>query len=196
MRSTSRSSDVTQLTKAFRSSAPSLVLCILGVAMLLGCGPTVVPADALVMKEPTTETRARQSRRYSTADEKAVLIASNQLLQDLGYVLEQSNMNAGLLVASKNRTAVDGGQVAGKVFAAIVLGADVAIDAEQKFRVSVVTSPSGDAKSITVRVTFQRLVWDDEGDLSKVERLDTPALYTEFFDKLSKSLFLEAQEVG
>ncbi len=179
-----------------KSRPLTLLSVIVGCSIVLGCGPTVIPADALVMKEPTTEIRARQSRRYSTSDEKAVLIASNQLLQDLGYVLEQSNMNAGLLVASKNRTAVDGGQVAGKVFAAIVFGADVPIDAEQKFRASVVTSPTADAKSITVRVTFQRLVWDDEGDLSKVERLDTPALYTEFFDKLSKSLFLEAQEVG
>jgi hypothetical protein len=47
-----------------------------------------------------------------------------------------------------------------------------------------------------VRVTFQRLVWNDMGTLSKVERLDEEEMYIEFFDKLSKALFLEAQEVG
>ena len=58
------------------------------------------------------------------------------------------------------------------------------------------TSPSADKAAIDVRVTFQRLVWNDQGVLYKLERLDTPELYTEFYEKLSKSLFLEAQEIG
>jgi hypothetical protein len=168
----------------------------LGVAAWLGCAQTTIPKDALLLKEPTTEIRVRQSRRYETADEKAILIASNQLLQDLGFNLEESNKEVGLLVASKDRTAVDGGQVAGQVVAAVLLGVRVPIDKDQKIRASVVTSPGLDGKSMLVRVTFQRLVWNDLGVLYKVERLDNPELYAEFFDKLSKSLFLEAQEVG
>ncbi len=160
-----------------------------------GCAPKV-PKDALILKEPTTEVRARQSRRYPTDDEKAVLIASNQLLQDLGFGLDESNRDVGLLVASKDRTAVDGGQVAGQVAAAILLGVYIPIDKDQKIRASVVTSPAVAGEGIVVRVTFQRLVWDDRGILSRVERLDDPEMYTEFFDKLSKALFLEAQEVG
>lgn len=172
------------------------VWLFLGVATWMGCGQTTIPKDALLLKEPTTEIRVRQSRKYETADEKAVLIASNQLLQDLGFNLEESNKEVGLLVASKDRTAVDGGQVAGQVMAALVFGVRVPIDKDQKIRASVVTNNGTDGKSTIVRVTFQRLVWNDVGVLHKVERLDKPELYTEFFDKLSKSLFLEAQEVG
>lgn len=168
----------------------------LAFASWLGCGQTTIPKDALLLKEPTTEIRLRQSRKYATSDEKAVLIASNQLLQDLGFNLEESNRDVGLLVASKDRTAVDGGQVAGQIVAAVILGVRVPIDKDQKIRASVVTSPSSDASSIVVRVTFQRLVWNDTGVLWKVERLDAPEMYTEFYEKLSKALFLEAQEVG
>ena len=139
------------------------IAAILATAALGGCGPATVPKDALILIEPTTEIRARQSRKYETLDEKAILIASNQLLQDLGFNLEESNLEVGLLVGSKDRTAVDGGQVIGKIFVAVMIGARVPIDKDQKIRVSVVTAPAGDKKSIVVRVTFQRLVWNDFG---------------------------------
>ena len=148
------------------------------------------------MKEPTTEIRLRQSRKYTTSDERAILIASSQLLQDLGFNLEESSLDVGLLVASKDRTAVDGGQVAGQVMMAVMFGVRVPIDKDQKIRASVVTAPTSDGSSMIVRVTFQRLVWSDLGALHKVERLDDPELYSEFYEKLSKALFLEAQEVG
>lgn len=179
------------------SSACLMALWIgLGFCSWLGCGQTTIPKDALLLKEPTTEIRVRQSRKYETADERAVLIASNQLLQDLGFNLEESSRDVGLLVASKDRTAVDGGQVAGQVLMAAVFGVWVPIDKDQKIRASVVTAPSSDGTNVLVRVTFQRLVWNDLGALYKVERLDTPELYSEFFEKLSKALFLEAQEIG
>ncbi len=169
---------------------------VLALASWLGCGEATIPKNALLLTEPTTEIRMRQSKRYTTTDEKAILIAANQLLQDLGFNLEDSNKDIGLLVAAKDRTAVDGGQVAGQIFAAVILGVRVPIDKDQRIRASVVTFPSSDGNAIDVRVTFQRLVWNDMGVLYKLERLDTPELYTEFYDKLSKALFLEAQEIG
>lgn len=180
---------------ASMAGVTALWLC-LGFCSWLGCGQTTIPKDALLLQEPTTEIRLRQSRKYATTDEKAILIASNQLLQDLGFNLEESSRDVGLLVASKDRTAVDGGQVAGQIFAAAVLGVRIPIDKDQNIRASVVTSPTADTSGIVVRVTFQRLVWNDLGALYKVERLDAPELYTEFYEKLSKALFLEAQEVG
>ena len=183
-----------------RTTPPTSVILalwgFLAAAAWLGCGNTTIPKDALLLKEPATGIRMRQSRKYSTTDEKAVLIASGQLLQDLGFNLEESNKDVGLLVGSKDRTAVDGGQVAGQIMAAVILGVRVPIDKDQKIRASVVTAPASGKDGMTVRVTFQRLVWNDVGVLHKVERLDAPELYVEFFEKLSKALFLEAQEVG
>jgi hypothetical protein len=54
-----------------------------------------------------------------------------------------------------------------------------------------VEAPSG----FIVRVTFQRLVWNQNNVLTKIEGINDPAIYIEFYDKLSKSVFLQAQNV-
>ena len=90
-------------------------------AGLIGCASDTVPPDALLMKEPTTEIRQRQARRYATTDEKQVIIAAAQLLQDLGFNVDNSEKDLGLLVVSKDRSAVDGGQVAGQIAVAVLL---------------------------------------------------------------------------
>jgi hypothetical protein len=70
------------------------------------------------------------------------------------------------------------------------------VDKEQKMRASVVTRPIGDQeKYIAVRVTFQRIVWNTQGQVTKSESIIDPAVYQEFFDKLSKAIFLEGQEI-
>jgi hypothetical protein len=70
------------------------------------------------------------------------------------------------------------------------------VDKEQKMSASIVVSNSAmDAESAIVRVTFSRIVWNDSNAVSKAERLEAPEMYQEFFDKLSKSLFLEEQKI-
>jgi hypothetical protein len=39
------------------------------------------------------------------------------------------------------------------------------------------------------------MVWNSYGQLNRLEALNEPELYTQFFDKLSKSVFLEAQKI-
>ena len=99
----------------------------------------------------------------------------------------------GFIVASKERSAVEGGQVAAKIAYAVLFGADLPIDARQKMRVSVVTRPEG--HRLAVRVAFQRIVWNDRGQVSKLELLEDAPMYQEFFEKLSKSVFLEGQKL-
>ena len=165
---------------------------LLTTGFLCGCVPHI-PPDALAMRPQSLEWRQRSTRRFSTTDEKQILAASAGSLQDLGFTIDNTKSELGLIVASKDRTAVEGGQVAGKVVMAIVFRADVPIDRNQKFRASVVTHPSGN--EIAVRVTFQRIVWNDRNEVSKLELLDDPKMYQEFFEKLSQAVFLEAHQI-
>jgi hypothetical protein len=149
------------------------------------------------MNEATVEQRQLQTRAFETADEPKILSASASLLQDLGFTLDKSETKVGLIVASKDRGAADAGQITGALIKGVLFGAYAATyDQKQKIRASVVTHPAYDGKyRIAVRVTFQRIVWNNRDQITKLERLNESDLYTGFFDKLSKAVFLEAQKI-
>jgi hypothetical protein len=98
-------------------------------------------------------------------------------------------------VASKDRDATEAGQVAAAIAVAVLTGAYMPTDKNQKIRASLVTKPVGDEKSTNVRVTFQRTIWNTQGNVTRIEGLKDPELYQEFFNKLSQSVFLQANEI-
>ena len=165
---------------------------LLLVLFITGC-ETTAPENALQWNKGTMQSRQIQSRRFDTADEKKILRGCALLLQDLGFNLTASESAVGLLNAQKDRTAVEAEQVVGKVLAAIFLEADIQIDARQKIQASIVTRPQNG--KIIVRVTFQRIVYDDHGNVSRQESINEPDYYQEFFGRLSKSLFLTAHGI-
>ncbi len=159
-----------------------------------GCGG--IPKDALSMNAATLEDRQIQTRMFDTSDEIKILSASASLLQDLGFNLDESETDLGLIVVSKDRTAIEFGQVLLMATLSAFSGTSAVYDYEQKIRASVVTSPVGEAEDrIAVRVTFQRVVWNNYGQVSRREKLNDPEMCQEFFEKLSKSVFLEAHGI-
>jgi hypothetical protein len=172
--------------------AGSGILILAALAGLSGC--IVRVSDALRMNPETVEARNLQSRKFVTADEKLILSAVVAVLQDLEFTLEESSSELGLVVASKDRSAVDTGQRAGAVFLAL-LGANMPTDRDQKFRASVVTRLTDDRSSVVVRVTFQRTVWNTQNQITHNEELDDPVFYQRFFERLSQAVFLEANEI-
>jgi len=170
-----------------------LALCIVILFSLSACAQTV-PKEALELGQESLQQRQSQTRRFETKDEKKILTAGAQVLQDLGFNLEESETGLGVVVGSKDRDATEAGQVAGAVFMAVMFGVNMPIDQNQKIRVSLITRPVGN-KETAARVTFQRVVWNNRGQVSTTEPLDDPKLYQEFFDKLSQSVFLTAQEI-
>ncbi len=171
---------------------------ILGFCILLtltACQPQI-PKDALALTPENLQDRQLQTRRFDTTDEAKVLSACAGLLQDLGFNLEESETELGVIVSSKERSAIDAGQIVGAIVVAAVFGVSMPTDKDQKMRACVVTRPVGEKnESIAVRVTFQRTVWNTQGQISRQEAMKDPAQYQEFFSKLSKALFLEAQEI-
>lgn len=164
--------------------------------MLMFQGCESIPKDALRMNEATVEQRQLQTRIFETSDESKILSASASLLQDLGFTLDKSETKVGLIVASKDRGAVDAAQVTGAVILTALFGTPCTYDQKQKIRASIVTHPAYEATGkMAVRVTFQRIVWNNYDRVTKLERLNESELYTGFFDKLSKAVFLEAHEI-
>lgn len=163
---------------------------------LAGCltvTPNAAPVAAFAVPPAAAAERVRQSRRFETRDEAQLLHACAALLTDLGFTVDKSEESLGVLVASKERSAVETGQLIAAIILSGLLQSDIPYEKKQKLRASIVTHPSGQ-RSTVVRVTFQRIVWDSHGSVSKREQLDRPEYYTEFFEKLSKALILEAYE--
>lgn len=156
-----------------------------------------IPKEVLLLSQESLEQRQSQTRRFfETADENMLLSASAAVLQDLGFNIDESETRLGLIVASKDRDATEAGQVAGAVIVALLFGVSVPVDDEQKIRASLVTCQhSQESETTILRVTFQRVVWNTRGDVSKSEALVDPLLYQEFFANLSKSVFLEAHQI-
>lgn len=196
-----------------------IISCLTVVAMLAGCAGQI-PPEALQFQPDNLANRQMQSRKYDIKTEKELLSASSNVLQDMGFNLDESNVPLGVIAASKSRDATDGGQVAGAILLGVLFGAAaVNYDKTQKIRASLVTKPAAIKDPIhvsvetktgkqvkfdqpveasngyIVRVTFQRMVWNQRGILTKIEGINDADIYQEFYEKLSKSIFLQAQNV-
>lgn len=165
------------------------------IVLLAGCQSTP-PERALQLPAASLDVRQLQTRRFADIDEAQLLAASAGVLQDLGFNLDESEVELGLIVASKRKTAIDHGLHQFTKLLEIFADVEFAVDKEQRIRASLVSWPvPGADEEYFVRVTFQRIVWNTENDISKQESLDDPIIYQEFFDRLSKSVFLEAHSI-
>lgn len=182
---------------------PARVTCRFAVAALvalLAACVTRVPRDALQLPAAAAADRALQTRRFDGTAEKTVLAAGTAVLQDLGFTIDEAEARLGLIVASKERSAVNEAEVAAAylltLLSIVALSPTEPVYAKrQAVRVALATNPAGSGRpgSTTVRVTFQRIVFDNNERIRRVERVDGEALYREFFDRLSASIFLEDQ---
>ena len=191
----------------------SAALIGLGVLFVAGC--QTPPENAMELSPDSLKLRQLQTRRVEGIDEKALLAASVGVLQDLGFNIDESETRLGVIVASKKRSAIDTADIISSsletlaidLALSLVFGdhyssdGEISIDVTQKIRISIVTRPALDSSgqprkdAQVIRVTIQRLVWDDEGTLVHAESIEDPKVYQKFFDRLSKSIFLELQAI-
>lgn len=246
-------------------SSKKFKLSLLGTvitAVLAGCSS--VPKDALMLSADSIKDRQIQTRIFETRDKETMLTAATAVLQDLGFGMDDSDADLGVVIGSKVRDATSGGQIAGVIFLAL-LGVDgsASLDSHQTIKVSMVMRSLRDkneqkisyagfskserdslrksiedtifrslpkdisrnnidklaraasTKSIelldsditkriannefsgnsSVRVTFQRVIYNAQGKVTKAEQINDQKIYQQFFEKLSKSVFLEAQSL-
>ena len=137
-----------------------------------------------------------QTKYFDTKKEDEILSASAAVLQDLGFTIEESETDLGVVLGTKDRDATEAGQVAGAVVMAVLLGVYIPTDKEPKDKsLSHNTSFVENRDTVAVRITIQRIVWNTNNQISKCETICDPEIYQKFFEKLSQSVFLEAHEI-
>lgn len=169
-------------------------------ALLAGCAPAAAPTRTQL------EVREFQTRLVETADAPRVLKAMLDVLQDDGYVVRNAVVELGLITAVKEvdlapgqSASATGAVVGGGV---IVGGPDVggivvapplrpAIPKTEILDFTGNVSPAGGRTR--VRVSLQRKVLDLNGAVISVKVVDDPAVYQDFFARMDKGLFLQAE---
>ncbi|MBY0337085.1 MAG: hypothetical protein K2X11_10755 [Acetobacteraceae bacterium] len=134
------------------------------------CAPTAEQqAAALSPVAAAVDLRARQSRRFDTSDQALMMQSVVAALQDLGFQIDESRPQHGIVVASR----VQGWRT----------------------RAQSVLLPSADRRALVLRVTFQRMMARPGAMLALGETLDDPELYQGFFERVAQSAFLTAHEI-
>ena len=104
-------------------------LCLL---LIAGCADRI-PKEALQLSPDSLTRRQTQTRIFETPNEAELLSASAALLQDLGFNLDESETELGVIVGSKERDATEAGQVAASI---AVARADARIMSRSSWRSS------------------------------------------------------------
>ena len=166
-----------------------------------------LPEDAFRLSESALETRQLQSREFSAMTDEGILSASMAVLQDMGYVIDEVEIELGVLSASKradatNDLAAFGSIAADAIKCVFTLGLGCTggnygdIDDIQDIRMTLVTRPQRENDDdVSVRVTIQRIIWSKNGALAEQETITDNDAYTAFFDKLSTAVFLEQEDL-
>ncbi len=146
----------------------------------------VMPTDYLAVRQIET-------RKYTTQNEKEVLTAVAQVLQDLGYTIIESETKLGVLTADANRNPDNmGGQIALAILFALS-GQPPMVDTEQQISVTVVTNKDKDG--VVVRVGFARIVYNTEPSQTRLQKITDEEIYKAFFNKLDQSMFLTGNAI-
>jgi hypothetical protein len=178
--------------------------------LLSGCVQMATPEGFFELSPDSTKVKAMQTRLFETANETELLSASAAVLQDLGFQIEESDVGVGVLRAAKERSARELGPeiLQGLVFLGGLLGQTVIlipVDLHQQIGATLVTRRAEqDASRYMVRIMFYRTIWKGDGESGRdyippgeqrMEVIDDQEIYRQFFAKLSKGVFLEAQQI-
>lgn len=170
-------------------------------ALLAACA-TGIPEGALRLPPEAAADRDAQTRRYEGITERALLATGASVLQDLGFAIDASETGLGIVVASKERSAIDEQEVTAAYLLTLLsilalTPTEPTYANRQVLRVALVTrtvaADAAGADATLVRVTFQRSVFDNGDRLRRLEAVTGPELYQQFFDRLSQGVFLEVE---
>ena len=180
----------------------ALMLCLW--AQFVGAAQTKPQAiSPLFATNPTSSADlAVQTRRLHTDDSLRVLDAASALLQDMGYTVSDGSRVIGT-ISARRAADVEGAGIGHAVVEAVVVliglvggeALNLPEQVSQVIYISVLVDPDAASPGWTrVRISIDRDMIYDSGQVIP-DHTELPLIYAEFFEKLARALFLEAQDL-
>ena len=181
----------------------SRAILLLSFSVLAAC--QTLPRDAFRLSESALAVRKMQTREYVSISDAAILSASTDVLQDMGYAIDEMEEPLGVLSASKRADATTGMRALGSlamdsvrcVFSLMLVcdGKNYSkLDDVQDIRLTLISRPQlQNQENVVVRITVQRIIWDKKGRLSEQQTVTDNDVYASFFEKMSRAVFLEQE---
>jgi hypothetical protein len=158
---------------------------LLLIASLMGCA-TQQP----IPEKTQLQIREFQTRTYDTNDYKMVMKAVLNTLQDDGYIIQQANVDLGLLTAKKEIDTTDKVMAGLSAFSAALggHGNDARWEKETIIEATANITPFGEVTK--VRVNFLKKKLNNRNEAMSVEQIVDEQFYQKFFSKVDKGIFI------
>jgi len=158
---------------------------VLVVSLTLCACETSLP----VVQKTQLQVRESQSRLYDVSDIKLVMKAVMNTLQDDNFIVQQANVDLGLLTAQKE---LDVENPTESFFAR-------AFTDRPEYKKNSITEASANisefGKQVRVRINFRYKLLNNRGAVMRVNQIDDDRYYQDFFSKVDKSLYLGKQKI-
>lgn len=136
------------------------------------------------------EVRQMQTREYETKDNRMVMKAMLNVLQDDGFIIKQANADLGFFHGTKE---VDREDTLAKVWGTFWEGSRATW--KENSIVDCTANVSDFGENTRVRVNFQVKVMNNKGGCEEVYQIDDSKYYQDFFSKVDKGIFIEKEEI-
>ncbi|MHC4737792.1 MAG: hypothetical protein ACYS9Y_02705 [Planctomycetota bacterium] len=175
-----------------------LTICFcISLLVCSGCGAidaTIGAVGSLFKPKPKVRTqleiRQMQTREFEASETKIVLKAMLNVLQDDGYIVEQVNSEVGFFNASK---VMDTEDTLAKTWGTFWWGPSGQWIENTVIDCTANVSQFGE--KTRVRTNFQLKQMNNKGGVEKVQTMDDPKFYQEFFTKVDKGIFIEKEQI-
>ncbi len=142
-----------------------------------------------VAEKTQLQIREFQTRTYDVSDIKLVMKAVMNTLQDDNFIVQQANVDLGLLTAQKE---LDVENRAESFFAR-------AFTDRPEYMKNSLTEASANVsefgKQIRVRINFRYKLMNNRGGVMRVSQIDDAKYYQDFFAKVDKSIFFGKEKL-
>jgi len=160
-------------------------LMIMLSSTLIGCA-----TQAPVAQKTQMEIREFQTRNYDTTDFKMVMKSVMSSLQDDSYIIQQANVDLGLLTARKDVDTTDKFAAGMSAFAAALNGQANNARFEKNTIIEASANISSFGESTRVRVNFSKKKMNNRNEVMAVEQISDQQFYQAFFSKVDKGIFI------